>query len=275
MSDPEVRELGDWALREGWNPGVGDLAVARACDPEAFVALREGNELVGGASIVSYGGKFGFVGLFILREDLRGRGLGGAFWDWFIARLKARLEPGAAIGLDGVYRMTPFYERCGFTAAYRHIRMQGIASGATDADAVRSLEKLLPDILALDAHYFPAPRDAFLRAWLGRAGTHVSGLYRESGLAGYGFARPCAEGFKIGPLFAADAETAGRILSDLMAQIAGAQVQIDMPEANKAATALAAQRGFKEIFGCVRLYDGARPTLDVGGIFAVTSLEFG
>ena len=275
MTDPEIAELGDWAMQEGWNPGLGDLDVARASDPEAFVAIRQGDAFVGGGSIISYGGKFGFMGLFILRPDLRGRGLGGQFWRWRRDRLKARLDADAAIGMDGVYEMTPFYERGGFVPAYRHVRMQGCARGSADADVVSDATRLIDDIVAFDARRFPAPRENFLRRWLDRPGLHVAGLYRSDRFVGYGVARPCRSGFKIGPLFATDVVIADRPLGDLLSRIAGEQVQIDMPETNRAALALAGKYGLSDVFGCVRLYLGAPPKIFIEDNYAVTSLEFG
>lgn len=275
MTDPEIAELGDWAMQEGWNPGLGDLDVARASDPEAFVAIRQGDAFVGGGSIISYGGKFGFMGLFILRPDLRGRGLGGQFWRWRRDRLKARLDADAAIGMDGVYEMTPFYERGGFVAAHRHLRMQGVAHGRADPGVLSDKARLIDDILAFDTGRFPAPRDNFLRRWLDRPGLHIAALFRGDAFAGYGVARPSRNGFKIGPLFARDVVTADRLLGDLLSRIAGEQVQIDIPEINGAARALAGKYALEEVFGCVRLYHGARPKIFIEDIYAVTSLEFG
>lgn len=275
MRDAEIATLEDWAAQEGWNPGLGDLDVARASDPEAFVAIRQGETLVGGGSIISYGDKFGFMGLFILRPDMRGQGLGGRFWRWRRDRLKARLDADATIGMDGVYAMTSFYERGGFTAAYRHVRMQGVARGRADAGVTSDMTRLIDDILSFDNGRFPAPREIFLRNWLDRPGLHVAGLYRGETIVGYGVARPCRSGFKIGPLFATDVVTADRLLGDLLARIDGAQVQIDMPETNRIALALAGKYGLEEVFGCVRLYYGDRPKIFIEDVYAVTSLEFG
>jgi S-ribosylhomocysteine lyase LuxS involved in autoinducer biosynthesis len=103
----------------------------------------------------------------------------------------------------------------------------------------------------------------------------VAGLRKKANLVGYGVARPCRTGFKIGPLFADSADHALPLLDTLMAKIAGQQVQIDVPEANAAAVAMAGRFGLEMVFGCVRLYYGPTPDLPLQKIFAVTSLEFG
>src|SRR5690606_34514439 len=226
MRDEEVAQLFDWAADEGWNPGVADLRIARQSDRDAFIALREpGGALAGGGSIFSYDGRFGFMGLFIMRADLRNKGIGAVLWHWRRDRLRERLAPGTAIGMDGVYDMVPFYERGGFRPAYRHLRVAGMAAHAAMDPVVVFLDKAdLEEITLYDRPFFPVPRTRFLQQWSGQPGAHLAALHENGVLAGYGVARPCRVGFKIGPLFAARAEIAQRLLSTLMAKIAGHQV---------------------------------------------------
>jgi hypothetical protein len=100
---------------EGWNPGKSDMGIAWDTDPEAFIALHKGSDhLAGGGTIIRYGDDYGFMGLFIVRRDLRGDGLGGLLWRYRLKRLQDRLAPGATIGMDGVSAIVPFYEHGGF-----------------------------------------------------------------------------------------------------------------------------------------------------------------
>ena len=75
--------------QERVDPGLSDLEVAWRTDPEAFVALRDGDVLAGGGSIFSYGGDFGFMGLFIMRADLRKQGLAIVFITHFLDQVFA------------------------------------------------------------------------------------------------------------------------------------------------------------------------------------------
>jgi len=275
MTEDEVAVLDDWAAAEGWNLGLSDVRLARQIDPEAFIALRQGDELAGGGTVFSYDGRFGFMGLFIMRADMRRRGLGRILWQWRRDRLLDRLEPGAAIGMDGVYDMVPFYQRGGFMPSYRDLRYQGIATGQSHPDVVDLGAADFDEIDRYDRAHVPASRTAFLRAWMSVPGVHVVGLREKGGLAGYAVARPCRTGFKIGPLFADRADVAVRLLDTLMSRIAGSQVQIDVPEINPAAVAMAGRFGLSMVFGCVRLYHGPKPDLPLHRIFANTSMEFG
>ncbi len=277
MTADERAVLIDWAAAEGWNPGLADLDIASAVDPDAFVALKRADELVGGGSIFRHGPGFGFMGLFIMRQDVRGQGLGARLWTWRLNRLKQRLGPGATIGMDGVFEMAPFYERGGFTPAYRHLRFQGAAHAGegVDAGVVPIDASNLEAALALDDRLFPVPRHDFMRRWIAQPGASALAVPTGEGLAGLGVMRPCRRGFKIGPLYAEDAAVAERLFHALLGRAQGELVQIDVPEPNAAAVAMAARQGFEESFGCVRLYHGPDPGLDLRRIFATASLEFG
>ena len=120
-----VRTMLEWATAEGWNPGLADAELFWETDPDGFVAVEEGGALVGGGSIVSYDGRFGFMGFFIVAPGHRGRGLGRRLWLHRRDALISRMRPGAAIGMDGVFAMQPFYARGGFALAGRELRMEG------------------------------------------------------------------------------------------------------------------------------------------------------
>lgn len=271
----ELSTLAQWAADEGWNPGLSDLRIASEADPEAFVALREGDELLGAGSIYSYDGHFGFMGLFIIRADLRNRGLGSLLWHWRRDRLLARLKPGATICMDGVFDMVPFYERGGFKRAFRDLRYQGKAKGSVHADVVELSSMDIHEIEVYDRFFVPAPRKNFIAGWISAPRVITMGVRLHDKLAGYGVARPCRVGFKIGPLFADSPLIAKRIADSLMVRFAGDLVQMDLPEANPSAITLADQLGLNMSFGCMRLYYGAAPSLPIDRTFAVTSLEFG
>lgn len=275
MNEDEIKILEEWVISEGWNPGLSDFDVARKSDPQCFIALRENTNLVGGGSILSYDGLYGFMGLFIIRNDHRRQGLGKELWHWRRDQLLKRLKPNASIGMDGVFHMVPFYERGGFKAAHRDLRYEGIATGKKMPDIFSLTLNDFDEIEKFDRPFVPAPRSTFLKGWIAQSGAYVMGARENDHLVGYGVARPCRVGFKIGPLFAQTETHAKKILLSLLNCIEGEQVQIDIPETNAAALRFVSDLGMKQTFGCVRLYYGPAPNLPLHKIYAVTSLEFG
>lgn len=276
MRADEVALLSNWAKAEGWNPGVSDITIAHNIDPEAFVALRDGNELVGGGTIFRVSPTFGFMGLFIVRADRRGAGLGRALWHHRRDRLRARLEPGATIGMDGVLEMVPFYTDGGFRLAHHDLRYEGLAHGHKDPDVAAVTPNDFDDIVALDAQLLGSVRPVFLRAWLNAPGAHAVLLRSVSGhILALGVMRPALVGYKFGPVLAETPQLARRVLTHLLSMAQGRQVQLDVPESNAAGLALAKSLGLHPIFSCARMYHGPMPQVDVQHIFGVTSFEFG
>jgi GNAT superfamily N-acetyltransferase len=275
MRAAEVPLLDEMAAAEGWNPGLADIGIAWDIDPEAFIALRRGDELVGGGTIFSYSGGFGFMGLFIVLPEFRGAGLGTVLWHHRLDRLRQRLNPGAAIGMDGVLAMVPFYERGGFKLAWRDLRFEGPAQGA-HGPAVLTLAQIdFNELDRYDQRHVPTPRTRFLERWVNQPGAGVAALREGGALVGYGVVRPCRVGHKIGPVFADRPDLAETLVRSLMATVEGQRVQLDVPQANAAAVDMAQRLGLVEAFGCARLFCGAQPQLPVDAIFGVTSFEFG
>ena len=276
MRPDEIHQLAEWAKAEGWNPGSSDLAIAHRIDPEAFIALRDGDELIGGGTVFRISPSFGFMGLFIVRSDRRGAGLGRVLWHYRRDRLLERLQPGATIGMDGVLDMVPFYAEGGFRLAHRDLRFQGNAWGDADPEVRAPTVEDFPELVALDASLFGAARPEFLSAWINAPGVQAVVLRSESQrIVALAAMRPALEGYKFGPVLAESPDLARRVICHLMSKAAGQNVQLDVPEPNAASLALAESLGLKPVFSCARMYYGPVPKVDVQRIYGVTSFEFG
>ena len=281
MTRDEVDVLVEWAALEGWNPGRHDADAFWAADRDGFVAAELDGEVVGGGSIVTHGPRYGFMGFFIMRPEFRGQGLGRELWFTRRNRLLDRLEPGAAIEMDGVFAMEPFYAAGGFVTQHRDLRFAGVATapdGDTPVGAVEvvdAAEVPFEVIEAYDRAHFPGERTAFLRRWLAPPGGHALAVADTDGCRGYTVLRPAREGYRFGPLFADDAAGAEALFTAATARVAGAPVFLDVPERNADAMALAARHGLEGVFGCARMTYGPVPALPWHEIFCVTACELG
>jgi GNAT superfamily N-acetyltransferase len=267
----------DWAAREGWNPGLHDAVPFYAADPEGFLMGVLDGVPVAAVSAVRYGAGFGFLGFYIVAPEQRGRGFGWALWQAALAHMRGR-----TIGLDGVLAQQDNYRRSGFALAYHNMRFEGVAehvqADSAEAPATLVLLHAIPEasLFAYDRNFFPEPRADFLRVWIAQPGSVALGAVQEGGLVGYGVARPCRVGWKIGPLFADSPELAEVLFSALQARMpAGAPFFLDIPACNAAAWALVARRGMRMAFETARMYLGPEPDLDLERIYGVTSFELG
>ncbi|MBU4192521.1 MAG: GNAT family N-acetyltransferase [Proteobacteria bacterium] len=256
------------AAREGWNPGQADADSFYAADPNGFFVAEVEGRPVGTISAVRYQDDFGFIGLFIVLPEFRGRGYGMALWRHAMAYLD-----GCVVGLDSVLDQEPIYRRAGFVPAYRSVRHAGRGGGSMPQGVVRLDQVPFAEILRLDRQCFPAGRESFMRAWINAPGVSGYGVMHGDRLAGFGVIRPCAEGHKIGPLLADNADVAGVLLAALAAAVPGEQFFLDVIEPNAQAAALA--RSMPGVFTTVRMYAGGAPDTDMGRLFGVTSFELG
>lgn len=283
MTRPELDKLVDWAAAEGWNPGLHDAGLFWATDPNAFVAADRDGEMIGGGAIISYNGKFGFMGFFIVRPEFRRRGFGNHLWHVRRDRLIKRLQPNATIGLDGVFEMQDYYARGGFVFSHRDLRFclknssRGLPlSDSVDGAIIGNLAEIpFDEVLAYDRTCFPAPRPAFLKRWICQPDSLALGCRKDGRLSGFGVVRACRKGFKVGPLFSDDVKIADSLFARLTKFAEGGPVYLDTPENNPAALGLVRQHGMTEVFGCARMYLGPAPDIAHQRIFGVTTFELG
>jgi ribosomal protein S18 acetylase RimI-like enzyme len=280
MSDLQIRNLRseemsialDWAAAEGWNPGLADAACFAIPDPQGFFVGELDGEPVATVSCVNYDDRFAFLGFYIVRKEFRGAGHGLRIWNAAIAHAGPRV-----IGLDGVVAQQDNYRKSGFQLAYANIRYGGTVAAlpAPPADVV-ALDKIpFAMVEKDDATVFPAPRGAFLRAWIGAPGHVGRALLRDGKLTGWGVIRPCRTGHKIGPLVADDRDAAEAILQVLLASAGNGEIFLDVPATNRDAIALAESLDLKPAFETARMYTGDIPSLRLDRVFGVTSFELG
>ena len=319
MTRAELDVIVEWAANEGWNPGLHDADIFWATDPDAFIAAEFNGEMIGGGSIVNYGGVCGFMGLFIIHPGFRGRNFGHQLWIARRDRLIKRLHAPARIEMDGVFNMQSFYTKGGFQFLHRDLRFQRVESARdntattplamvsdstlmnsaisdsraflihqrnsgnsvpsesdfTDVNIVDLSTIAFEKINQFDQAIFMAPRSQFLQRWISQPACHALGAMRNGNLSGYAVARPCRTGYKIGPLFANDPETAHILFQSLLARLPHQQVQIDVPECNTFGVEMVKRCGFTEVFGCARMAFGPPLPRPLQNIFGVTTFELG
>ncbi|SJZ90468.1 hypothetical protein SAMN02745126_02802 [Enhydrobacter aerosaccus] len=269
----DVLRMADWAADEGWNPGNTDVGAFFAADPGAFLIGRLGGEPLVCISVVKYGTSFGFLGFYIARPPVRGKGYGIQVWRAGMERLAGR-----NVGLDGVVAQQHNYRKSGFRSAWNNVRHEGapadapVPAGVTLVDA---RDVPFDMLAAYDRRFFPEARDSFLASWISLPERVALVAMKDGEPQGFGVIRACRAASRIGPLYAASPAVAAALVSALARHLGTAQVALDVPDINKPATAMAEQLGLKPSFETARMYTAADPAIDQAGLFAVTSLELG
>ncbi len=236
MRPDEIALAADWAAAEGWNPGLADAACFATVDPGGFFIGEVGGAPAASVSCVNYDERFAFLGFYIVRGDLRGRGYGLRIWNAAIAHARPR-----TIGLDGVVAQQGNYRKSGFQLAYANIRYGGSVAPlpAPPAGIVPLTDVPFASVEADDATGFPGP------------------------------------GSRIGPLVADDRAAAEAIFAALVAAAGPGQVFLDVPSVNRDAVALTHDHGLAPVFETARMYTGAIRPVRLERVFGVTTFELG
>jgi len=270
MTRAEVDLALNWAAAEGWNPGIHDADCFYATDPNGFFIGELEGEPIACLSAAAYDERFGFLGLYIVKPEFRGKGFGLQIWKAGLAYLGKR-----NIGLDGVVTQQENYRKSGFKLAYRNIRYEGRGGRFRSQNIVNLSALPFKELTAYDSGLFPVQRAQFLRCWIEQPEGAALGILCNGHLIGYGVLRACRRGFKIGPLFADDAGSAEQLFQALASQVPDAPIFLDVPAPNAAAVDLAQRHTMKIVFETARMYTQEPPLLPLERCFGVTTFELG
>lgn len=271
MKPSEVSIAIEWALKEGWIPGLHDAETFYQADHQGFFLGLLDDEPIATGCAIKYDDHFAFCGLYIVKPEYRGKGYG-------MQLTQARLNyvGNRITGIDGVINNISKYERIGYVSAFKNTRYAfSLKERAIPSQAIVDL-KTIPfnHVEAFDRRYFPAPRSALLRAWITQPDSRAFGYMKEGNLRGYGVIRKCYEGYRIGPLFAESSMIAKELLEALSVNLKG-PLYLDVPEPNQEAQLLIKEFGMRPTFEVMRMYRNGMPQMDLGGIYGVTTYEIG
>lgn len=266
----ELSLILDWAAEEGWNPGLDDAEAFFAADPAGFfVALDAQDKPIASISVVNHSDDFAFLGLYIVRKDHRGRGIGLGLWRHALETAGAR-----TVGLDGVEAQQDNYRASGFVYAGATTRFTGRITGELGRD-IRAVDaQEIPALIQLEAVASGVSKPNYLRPWLRGSGTRTTFVKgEESACVGFCTIRTCQTGAKIGPLVAADADVARELIAHAAAGIEG-PISMDVPGTSTALTDLCRTMAWQPGFQTARMYKGEFAAPE-HRCFAVASLELG
>ena len=200
MRTDEISIAVDWAAAEGWNPGLADAACFSRVDPDGFLIGELDGAPVATVSCVNYSASFAFLGLYIVRRDMRGRGrdcarnAGIACWS---TRNRARWRGSTAAG-------------------YRRVSNAPTPMSVTAAPSPRRMRSGPVSLRWPKSHWFTGlttrrcfqPAHCVLAAWISSPGHVARALVRARPLPRG--RDPSVKGHKIGPLVADDATRRSR-----------------------------------------------------------------
>jgi GNAT superfamily N-acetyltransferase len=271
-----LKTLVNWAAQEGWNPGPHDAEVFFATDPEGFYGFFDHDEMIAGGSIVSYQKAFGFMGFFIVKPEYRASGIGRKLWYLRRDTLLARLNPGAAIGMDGVVAMQSFYKKGCFEIAFRDERHEKTGTAFEINNHITPInDEDFEAVMVYDLQCFGFERPQFMKPWIKLPESYTFKFVENGEIKGFAVLRKATKGYKICPLFADDPTIATELYKACLNAVPGEPVYLDIPVINQAAVELTKAFNTTYVFECARMYYGKPPEIAVDKIFGITTFELG
>lgn len=253
--------LGNWAVKEGWNPGKYEYLPFYLASLKGHKGLFFNDKIIASLSAVRYSKDLAYLGIYIVDPNYREQGLGQIL-------VKAALEELAdcpLIKINAVQQQANNYQRkYGFIPFHSIFRLAGklkiqnnfvLSKSAMDIKIVVKEDLNINKLIDYDASIFSVPRPKFLRKWIEMPESHLLVAIKNQKICGYGVISKCIEGYKIAPLFANDEEIARKLYVSFAYLLQGKQtiVQVDVPENNQAAVKLVMEFGLKKIFTTIRM----------------------
>lgn len=240
MDDLALEKLGPDSVLElvaltesiGW-PNTSDDWRTTFAVGSVFGHRTLAGELVSSAAIFPYGDKLASVGMVLVRQGLRGRGLATALMRSCFATLPNPRQPVVLVATpEGV----PLYRKLAFhvaESAYRltaDLELQPVSPPRESGLTVAPLESSdFEAIRRLDLETYAADRSTLLQARLEQSSGGMALRRADGTLAGYGLKVLQRNTLLLGPIIAPDIDGAVALVTHLAAGHGG-PTRVDVPE---------------------------------------------
>ena len=261
---------------ESWGYSSADIRrLSDLSDGGCFVAERD-DRVLGFLSTTPYG-LVAYIGAVIVDPAVRGEGIGETLMQTALEHLES--HGAETVRLNAYRDVIPFYERLGFRREYANVRWEGmripVAAGGS-ARRARAVD--LPDLVALDATYFGARREALLRRLLEEFPEAFLVADGNGRIRGYLVGNTTGSSVEIAP-WIAEPDTPGiaeELFGGLLEVCRRESFAFSGPGPNPRPHAFAREHGFREGFASVRMVrgkqgHGGRPE----GVWSFAGLEKG
>lgn len=269
----EIKLAHEWAVLEGWNPGPCDPLVFNAADPGSLLTVEVKGNPAGVISAVRLTPEFGHLGFFVLAPDYRRSVHGYRLLEAAFERMGDR-----TVGGDGVLDHLRAYAHFGLLPHHLTVSYRGVAPVVPPRwhpDVGCATDTPLAELAAFDRASTGIYRTGFLGQWLALPASRALAFKRDGRVCGFGAARRCHRGVRIGPFQASDPEVAEALYDALAGLSPGEEIWVDCPETNPEAGRLMRKKGLLPGESIARLYRGTPPADLPHRIYGLMSFSLG
>ena len=272
---PEVKRLCESAH---WPYTLKDVERLYRLAPSGWFCAIADRQFAGQAMGLKIG-NLGCIGIVIVREEMRRRGIATALTE---AALRHLLDQGIrTVTLDATAEGYGIYEKLKFVPEFsvlHYVREASHSPPSVEAsagiEALRSAD--IPLLARMDRRYYGVDRTAVLKALNKDSEGFVLRVKKK--IRGYAMTRPMSyeNGLWLGPWVAEDSSSAETLLAEVLSRSRGKEIRLGALEVNLKNQDLLARYGFKVDFKITRMrYGRLLKQGNPSGIYAEAGHEKG
>jgi len=253
----------------GWNQTEADWRRLLLLEPNGcFAAVRDGR-LVGTTTTTIYD-ELAWIGMVLVEPQHRRQGIAARLMNVALDYLRGKVE---TIKLDATALGQPVYEKSGFEVESDVERWMGTASSTSlESRSVLGMSELLN----LDRLAFNADRSKLIEKLIADSCTPPVLLRGADGaLNGYALARSGTRKTYVGPVVANDPHIIETLLDQMLSQLAGRDVYIDINKECIVDTSVVSDRGFVKERDLIRMVKGGPSQKTSPLVVAIAGPEVG
>ena len=240
----------------GWNQTEADWRRLLRLEPNGcFGAIKDGRLV--GTTTTTIHGDLAWIGMVLVEQQERRQGIAAKLMNVALDYLQDKVD---TIKLDATSLGQPVYEKFGFEVESEVERWTGTARSTGGATSSPINDAAVRDVLQLDRTAFNADRSMLIEMLINDACVPPVLVRASDGaLSGYALARSGTKKTYVGPVVARDPHVLETLLDEMLAQLAGSEVYIDINKECVVDTSLLSDRGFVRERNLIRMVKG-RPS---------------
>jgi GNAT superfamily N-acetyltransferase len=219
----------EFCRESGWNQTPADWELLIGLAPAGALVAEVDGVVVGTVINVPYRPAFDWIAMMLVRESLRGHGIGRVLMNTAL-----EMSPGT-VKLDATDAGRRLYLTLGFEDEFTLARWRRAPSIATEpsGSATPVADRDWEEIATMDGNAFGADRRRVLRWCRQTAPDYAWALRSEGRLQGFAFGRHGHNSEHIGPLVATSAEAAAELLTSCLGRVPERPITMDAPDAQE------------------------------------------
>jgi len=256
----------------GWNQTEADWRRLLRLEPNGcFGAIKDGRLV--GTTTTTIHGDLAWIGMVLVEQQERRQGIAAKLMNVALDYLQDKVD---TIKLDATSLGQPVYEKFGFEVESEVERWTGTARSTGGATSSPINDAAVRDVLQLDRTAFNADRSMLIEMLINDACVPPVLVRASDGaLSGYALARSGTKKTYVGPVVARDPHVLETLLDEMLAQLAGSEVYIDINKECVVDTSLLSDRGFVRERNLIRMVKGGPSQKTSPLVVAIAGPEVG